>query len=196
MTAFDLPHAAYEPKIGAPAIHVLPGECRVIRLPNVALTTLLGSCVAACIRDPRTGVGGINHFLLPEDEGRGGLGSARYGIHAMEALINEVLRHGAAKRDLEAKVFGGANVIDMSSGDTVGKRNALFVSEYLRAEGIAVAAADLEGARARRIYYFPDTGRARVLRLPESAARVAGARERRYRSRLSSLRAAGPVEPL
>jgi chemotaxis protein CheD len=184
----------FDPRIGARSLSVLPGRHAVIAEPDAAVTTLLGSCVAACIRDRATGVGGLNHFLLPgEDRSDGVSRSARYGVHAMEVLINEILKRGGAKHRLEAKVFGGANVIDVSTADTVGARNAQFVREYLRTEGIRLAACDVGGDRARRVHYFPSTGRASVLRLPVSETRGMRGREAQLRQAARRAPAAGGV---
>ncbi|RMF40984.1 MAG: chemoreceptor glutamine deamidase CheD [Alphaproteobacteria bacterium] len=164
------PRAVWDGKINAMTITVLPGRHEVLSERDIALVTLLGSCVAACIRDPRLGLGGLNHFLLPGDDSNGD-GSARYGVNAMELLINDILRRGGKKSRLEAKVFGGANVIDVNSSQTVGNRNASFVLEFLKREGIPVLAQDLGGQRGRRIFYFPSTGRASVLMLRETETR-------------------------
>ncbi len=179
-------HAAYfEPKIGARAVSVLPGSHAVIDDPGAAVTTLLGSCVAACIRDVERGVGGLNHFLLPGEEGAAQR-SARYGVYAMEVLINDILKRGGRKDRLEAKVFGGANVIDTRATDTVGARNAAFVRRYLESEGIPLVASDVGGERARRVFFFPATGRVSVLRLADAETSAA----RRAESRLAKVAAA------
>lgn len=189
------PMLRFDPKIGARVVNVLPGRHAVIDEPDAAVTTLLGSCVAACIRDGSRGIGGLNHFLLPgEDRSDGVSRSARYGVHAMEVLINDILKRGGAKHRLEAKVFGGANVIDVSTADTVGARNAQFVREYLRTEGIRLAASDVGGELARRVYYFPSTGKASVLRLPPSEARGMRGREAQLRQAAGRAPAAGGVE--
>lgn len=156
----------FEAKVNSKVYPVLPGYHKVIYEPDIAITTLLGSCVAACIRDKTTGIGGLNHFLLPHDksEGAGGF-SARYGVNAMEVLINEILKAGARKDNLEAKVFGAGNVIARVESTNVGQQNADFVIAYLRDEGIRLLASDLGGDRARRVFYFPATGKARVLSL-------------------------------
>lgn len=187
------PGLFWDPKIGAMTQTVLPGFHAVTDVPGVALVTLLGSCVAACIRDTALGLGGINHFLLPGAPGVDH-GSARYGVNAMELLINDILKRGGAKERLEAKVFGGANVIDVSGADTVGDRNARFVVDYLRAEGIRLAAADLGGDRARRVFYFPDTGRATVLRLPVSDTRRLRREELALKERAVAAPKSGGVE--
>ncbi|MDF2231123.1 chemotaxis protein CheD [Albimonas sp. CAU 1670] len=184
----------FDPKIGAQAISVLPGHHAVTDLAETAVTTLLGSCVAACIRDVDKGIGGLNHFLLPGEDRTDGARSSRYGVHAMEVLINDILKRGGRKDRMEAKVFGGANVIDVSSKDTVGARNAQFVKDYLRMEGIRLAASDCGGERARRVYFFPSTGRASVLRLPASETRVMRRSESQLAQQAKKAPAAGGVE--
>lgn len=181
----------FDTKIGAEAIIVLPGDHCVSAEPDLALVTLLGSCVAACIRDPENHVGGLNHFLLPDDKSGGGSNSMRYGTNAMEVLINDILKRGGAKHRLEAKVFGGGNVIDTSAEETVGDRNSRFVLDYLRREGIKVAASDLGGTRARRVFYFPTSGRVSVLRLEPNAVRD---QEMRLKAKVETAPRAGVVE--
>lgn len=185
--------AYFDPKINAWSISVLPGHHKVIDTPDTAVSTLLGSCVAACIRDVRKGIGGLNHFLLPGEAGDGA-GSARYGVNAMEVLINDILRRGGMKPDLEAKIFGGANVIDTAAKETVGIRNGRFVEEYLRSEGIRVTARDLGGDRARRVFFFPSSGRASVLRLPPSASSRMRAEEKQLARQAQAAPKAGGVE--
>jgi chemotaxis protein CheD len=156
-------HAPYfDARVGLPIKTVLPGEHRVLHEERAALMTLLGSCVSACIRDPRSGVGGLNHFLLPHDRSGTAGSSTRYGVYAMEVLINEILNTGALRSDLEAKVFGGGNIMKSAAVETVGDRNAAFVRAFLRAEGIRVVGEDLGGAHARRVVFVPTTGRALV----------------------------------
>ena len=191
----SLPQGSYwEPKINAPAFSVLPGEHKVIGDSGVALVTLLGSCVAACIRDPELGVGGLNHFLLPGDSADMGQPSARYGVHAMEVLVNDILKRGGSKSRLEAKVFGGGNVIALSSAETVGDRNAKFVINHLKREGIKLLASDLGGDRARRIFFFPDSGRASVLKLAGTETRRLQAAEEKLHAKAQSAPKAGGVE--
>jgi chemotaxis protein CheD len=126
--------------------------------PGEVLTTILGSCVAACIRDPVSGIGGMNHFLLPD--GKAGDRAARcYGVNAMELLINDILKHGGDRRRLEAKVFGGGNVV--AALTDVGSRNSAFARQFLNDEGIPIIGGDVGGSVARRIQYTPATGRAR-----------------------------------
>ncbi|MEL6582393.1 MAG: chemoreceptor glutamine deamidase CheD [Pseudomonadota bacterium] len=152
----------FDPKLGMTLHTVMPGEHKVLAGTGGAVMTLLGSCVAACLRDPRGRVGGLNHFLLPHDKQSSSQANARYGVHAMELLMNDILRTGSLRSDLEAKVFGGGNVMRSSAKSTVGDRNAAFVREFLRNEGIRLVAEDLGGCHARRVIYVPATGKAHV----------------------------------
>lgn len=149
-----------------PAVKVLPNEYYVAAGEDIMISTVLGSCVAACIRDPLTGVGGMNHFMLPEgDSETPASATMRYGAYAMEVLINELLKAGAARERLEAKVFGGGAVLSAMQQLNIGERNARFVLNYLRIEGIPVLAQDLGDVHARRIGYFPRDGRVMVRKL-------------------------------
>jgi chemotaxis protein CheD len=141
-------------------IHIVQGEFKVSDDPEAVVSTLLGSCVAACIRDPVAGVGGMNHFLLPGEDGRSHKNEAeRYGDYLMELLINGLMKQGASRDRLEAKLFGGARMIGGLSD--IGKKNAEFAARYLEHEGIAVVGKDLGGDRGRRLQYWPVSGRAR-----------------------------------
>ncbi len=188
-----------DPKLQIWTIPVLPGDQKVIHGNDgngeVALQTLLGSCVAACIRDRETGVGGLNHFLLPSDkEPADGSVSARYGIHAMELLINSILKTGALKSNLEAKVFGGANVLQGMSGASVGAKNCKFVLSYLQDEQIAVAASDLGGEKARKIYFIPITGKVLVQHLSPSVEKSTLEQEKSYQRALPKAAKSGQVD--
>ncbi len=186
----------FDPVLGAPACKVLPGEYRVLR-DDAAIVTVLGSCVAACIRDPATGVGGMNHFMLPDAASLApgqDSGSARYGVHAMEMLINELVKQGARRQHLEAKVFGGAHVIAGMTQMNIGQRNARFVLDFLKTEGIRVLARDLEDACPRKVAYFPRTGVAKVKRMMLDEHRKLLAREQHYRHQLSGQRVSGDIE--
>ncbi|QDW65524.1 chemoreceptor glutamine deamidase CheD [Luteimonas granuli] len=160
---------------------------------GTALVTVLGSCVAACLRDPLLRIGGMNHFMLPDGNVRDGA-PARYGSHAMELLINDLLKRGASRRRLEAKVFGGANVLRGFTSNPVGSRNAEFIGTYLDAERIPVLASDLGGIHPRKIWFFPDTGRVVVQRLPHAHEAEVAAAETAVRARLSAKPASGGVE--
>lgn len=141
-------------------IQIMQGDFYVTDKPEEVLTTILGSCIAACIRDPVLGVGGMNHFLLPEGDGED-RNASRFGVNAMEVLINDILKRGGVRSRLEAKLFGGANVINAMSD--VGSRNAQFARQFLGDEGIAVKGGDVGGTTPRRIQFWPVSGRARQL---------------------------------
>ncbi len=146
----------------ARVIHVLQGDFAVSSDPAVMLTAVLGSCVSACLHDPNAGVGGMNHFLLP-DGGPERRDARLYGVHLMELLINELLRQGARKDRLIAKLFGGGRVV---AGLTdIGAGNAAFARRFMKDEGIWCAAESLGGDFGRRVRYWPATGVARALQL-------------------------------
>lgn len=174
------------------AIRLLPAEFRSSG-EALALVTLLGSCVAACLYDPLLRVGGMNHFMLPDCDGTAGDGSARYGAHAMELLVNDLLKRGARRTRLLAKVFGGGNVL-RGFQDPIGSRNARFVLDYLGAERIPVVAQDLGDIHPRKVAFFVQTGRTLVRRLPATRERELADIERAYRERLARAPASGSVE--
>jgi chemotaxis protein CheD len=185
----------HDRQLGCAVVKVMPGEYEVGGA-DTTLVTLLGSCVAACIRDPVAAVGGMNHFMLPHDRSNGGLGgvaNGRYGAYAMEVLINELLKRGALRSRLEAKVFGGANVIAGMTTTAVGESNAEFVLDYLAAEGIAVAGQDLGGRDARKVAYFVGSGRVLVRHLPVAATLADIAAEQVYGAALNTT-PAGDIE--
>ena len=175
-----------------PGVKLLPGEFYVSG-EDIVLTTVLGSCVAACIRDPRLGIGGMNHFMLPDGE-LGGGSSARYGSFAMEVLINELLKAGACRSGLEAKVFGGGAVLRSFTDSHVGQRNAQFVLDYLKAERIPVLAQDLGDTCPRKVFFLPTEGRVMVRRLSTTLATRDLADESAYRSRITTAPVSGGVE--
>lgn len=182
-------------RFNAIAVKVLPGEHYVTREMGEMLVTVLGSCVAACIRDPLAGVGGINHFMLPESpNGNWGTISAacRYGNFAMEQLINDILKAGGRKDRLEIKIFGGANVLAASTD--IGGRNAEFVESYLATEGLPVAASHLRGRLPRRIHYFPEHGKVFMLELARHEEMSVVGMEQKYKSRLSREPIGGSAE--
>lgn len=149
--------------------HVVQGEHRVASGPDAVLTTVLGSCVAACMRDPALGLGGMNHFLLPGTQGTDVGGAAeRYGAYAMELLVNALLKRGAQRGRLEVKLFGGARMLKGLTD--VGAANAAFAESYLRREGLTYLGGSLGGDQARRVQYWPGTGRARQILLPRQDA--------------------------
>ncbi len=141
-------------------INIVQGEYHVTVDPMVVLTTLLGSCVAACIRDPFAAVGGMNHFLLPGHDGGSDAREAEsYGVHLMELLVNGLLKRGARRERLEAKLFGGARTLDGLSD--IGAKNARFAEHFLHHEGISYIGGSLGGEGGRRLQFWPVSGRAR-----------------------------------
>jgi chemotaxis protein CheD len=176
-------------------VKVLPGEYYITSDPEEVLVTILGSCVSACIRDPRAGIGGMNHFMLAQgqaDAWGGDANSTRYGNFAMEKLLNELLKAGCSRSALEIKVFGGGNVIQ--SRIQIGTQNSDFVLRYLAMEGLVCAAQDLRGPHPRRIQYYPATGRVvrRLLGGSESSAVVR--EESEYARTLTTTRTSGEIE--
>lgn len=147
-------------------VHVVQGEHFVTSDPDIMLTTILGSCVAVCLRDAVVGCGGMNHFLLPEGKADGDAGR-RYGAYAMELLVNEIQRMGGRRERMEAKLFGGARMFDGLSD--VGAANAAFAEKFMRDEGIRVMGGSLGGVGARRIQYWPGSGRAQQRTVTDNA---------------------------
>jgi chemotaxis protein CheD len=147
------------------AVKVLPGEYFVTS-SDMLIVAVLGSCVAACIRDRDQGIGGMNHFMLADAVDIAQTGpSVLYGHYALDMLITNLLKMGAERERLEAKVFGGAAVTGNLADSTAGARNAGFVQDYLRVKGIPVLAHDLLGAHPRKLYYFPHSGRVLVRKI-------------------------------
>lgn len=166
---------------------IMPGEHFVSTQP-VLIGTLLGSCVAACMWDPQTGMGGMNHFMLPDGpSGSSPEGApARYGLYAMEVLINDLLRRGCERSRLRTKVFGGANITGSTSTQHIGARNAQFVLRFLADDGFIPDAADLGGSHSRRIYFNTATGTVRVSRVRKVQTDEILALEDRYSNSLKS----------
>ena len=154
----------HDPHFRSDAVKVLPGEYYVTG-DDLVIMTVLGSCIAACIWDPRVRVGGMNHFMLPE----GGTDSGgRYGSYAMELLINELMKQGARRETMQAKIFGGGQVMSSFTTMNVGERNTKFVLDYLQTERIAVVSKDVLDIHPRKVCFFANTGKAMVKRLAHS----------------------------
>lgn len=184
----------YDKHFETQAVKVLPGEYYVTRR-DMVLVTVLGSCVTACIRDVDSGIGGMNHFMLPEEAGRDVVStSARYGTFAMEVLINHLQKLGARRNRLEAKVFGGGAVMESLVSSNVGTRNAEFVLSYLKTEKIPIVAKDLLDSYPRKVYFFPETGRVLVRKLHRVHNDTLFTREKAYRSQLAETKVDGDIE--
>lgn len=184
----------FDRTFGTEAVKVLPGEY-FVTTTDMVLVTVLGSCVSACIRDKEKGIGGMNHFMLAETtEDSAVAASARYGTYAMEILINHLLKLGARRGSLEAKVFGGGRVMASLHGSNVGERNAGFVMKFLETEGIKVAAQDLLDVYPRKVYFFPNSGRVLVKKLVRLHNDTVLRRENEYAARLTEAPVSGDIE--
>jgi chemotaxis protein CheD len=196
LPAFAHMQRYWDPESSHWTVKILPGEYYVTR-NDEAVATVLGSCVSACVRDPDRNVGGMNHFMLPEDATVGpnnwldpavGL-ATRYGSYAMESLINDLLKLGASRERLEIKLFGGGRIL---SGMTdVGGRNVEFVRNYMQIEGYRVSAEDLGGQQPRKVVYFPASGRVRMRKLRPVENRTISHHEQLYLASLGNKAAGG-----
>jgi chemotaxis protein CheD len=155
------------------AVKILPGEY-FVHHEDLLIMTTLGSCIAACLWDRNAKVGGMNHFMLPEGSGDSG----RYGSYAMELLINEMMKRGASRTTMEAKVFGGGQVISGMNSLNVGERNTQFVIEYLKTERIPILSKDVMDVYPRKVCFLPASGKAMVKRLAPANAEALVAQDR------------------
>jgi chemotaxis protein CheD len=188
------PTQYYDRHFQIEAAKIMPGEYYVTSR-DMLLVTTLGSCVSACIRDRVSGIGGMNHFMLANGSSNDMLSeSMRYGAYAMEVLINQLIKLGAERARLEAKVFGGGQVLKGFTVTEIGAGNARFVIEYLEKEHIRVVAQDLLDIYPRKVYYFPKNGRVLVKKLKDRHNDTVVKREREYGEKLHSTRIVGDVE--
>ena len=161
----NMPDRYWSTKWNCTAIKISPGEYQVTSEP-VVLTTILGSCIAACIHDPVTHTGGMNHFMLPhqshtDDQNR----PLRYGLFAMETLINEMMKQGSQRNNLVLKICGGG---DMMQGKTdIGEQNINFIQDFITRDRLPLEASDLGGSQPRRVAFFPTTGRLFISKLDQ-----------------------------
>ncbi|MEO8040890.1 MAG: chemoreceptor glutamine deamidase CheD [Betaproteobacteria bacterium] len=187
----------FDRQFGTDAVKILPGEFYVSD-QDIVLVTTLGSCIAACIRDKKTGIGGINHFMLPENGGDNSVPAsapARYGSYAMELLINELIKLGARRANLEAKITGGGNVLAHMTVTKVGSRNTAFALDYLQTEGIPIVGKDVLDVYPRKVYFFPRSGRVMVKKLRNLHNDTLFVRESAYAKRVNSVKVvSGEVE--
>lgn len=199
LPSFERIRRTWNEKRGVYSARLSPGEYYVTK-SDEAVATTLGSCIAACIRDSVSGIGGMNHFMLPATDAAAsnpwkaaGLGaSARYGNFAMEHLINGILRTGGRRENLEAKIFGGGRV--MAKMSDVGMRNILFVREYLKTERVRLVAEDVGDIYPRMVVYFPVTGEAKVKRLRSLHNNVIAIQEGSYLDKVIAKPVAGDIE--
>jgi chemotaxis protein CheD len=182
----------YDSAFKVDAVKLLPGEFFVHDADDLLLMTVLGSCVAACLVDRTAKLGGMNHFMLPD-----GGSAGRYGAYAMELLINELMKRGARRERLEAKVFGGGQVMRNFSTMNVGERNVKFVEQFLAAERITIVSRDVLDIHPRKVCLFPGSARALVKKLAAAQSDTIATEESAYRGRLAKQPAAavaGSVE--
>ena len=170
------------------AVKVLPGEY-FVSSEDLVIMTVLGSCIAACIWDNKMRIGGMNHFMLPDGDGADG--SGRYGSYAMELLINEMIKLGARRETMQAKVFGGGAVMAGFTTMNVGERNTKFVLDYLATERIPVVSQDVLDIHPRKVCFFPVTGKVLVKRLAHSHPESLVVEERKGNAALVAKSTAG-----
>lgn len=180
----------YDTGQGCHVAKLLPGEFYVTDKPEM-ITTVLGSCVSACIYDPERHWGGMNHFMLP-GTGKDDSASARYGLYAMERLINEILKLGSRKEQLRAKLFGGGQIIAQMTD--VGLKNIRFAKTFLYSEGIPLESSDLGLVYPRKVNFFPATGKVLVKRLQSLNNNTIQEREHEYMRRLNQQPLAGDID--
>jgi chemotaxis protein CheD len=190
------PNSYFDRHFNCEAVKILPGEYFVTQR-NIVIVTVLGSCVSVCLRDRLSGIGGMNHFMLPGNLD-GGISpisaSARYGVYAMEILLNHLLKLGARRNCLEAKVFGGGSVLRGMTANNVGVRNAEFITDYLKTENIPIAAQDLLDIYPRKVYFFPETGKVMIKKLKSLHNTTLLDREMEYSMRIKKNPVAGDID--
>jgi len=190
------PHRLFDRELQVDTVKILPGQCHAAQGPG-SISTMLGSCVSTCLWDPVTRIGGMNHFMLPGESGatRSPWGaSARFGIYAMELVINDMVHLGADRRRLVAKVFGGARVLHGFDTLDVGAKNSEFVLEFLREENIPLLGQDLLGVSPRKVHFFPETGKVQVRKQHLQPGGQVQRDERDYLMRLAGTPVVGEVE--
>jgi chemotaxis protein CheD len=173
------------------AVKVLPGEY-FVHDEDILILTTLGSCIAACLWDRERRIGGMNHFMLPD--GGGAADSGRYGSYAMELLINAMIKKGATRSTMEAKVFGGGAVISGMNSINVGERNTKFVLDYLHTERIAVVSKDVLDIHPRKVCFLPASGQALVKRLASTNTEALVAQESAAASRAAPAAGGGSID--
>lgn len=186
LKGFESINRYWDKRLDLPAAKILPGECYVSDKGEM-IVTVLGSCVSACVRDTRLGIGGMNHFMLPIQESERAIerknltdSALCYGNWAMEFLLNEIIKRGGRRDRLEIKLFGGGRVLSGLSNIEVGARNISFILEYLEQEKLPVLTQDLGSDCPRKVLYFPDTGSVKMKRLKTRTNATIELREKAY----------------
>lgn len=191
---FDHINRYWDKHTGMATAKILPGEFYVTG-HDEAITTILGSCISACIRDPKAGIGGMNHFMLPISNSASSVelaDAARYGNFAMEQMINDILRNGGKRERLEVKIFGGGRV--MRGVTDVGKKNIKFVREYLDLEELKLLAEDVGGNYPRKVMYQPKTGKVKMKKLLSQHNNTVETRDESYFEKITHQKTEGDVE--
>lgn len=187
----------YDRYFDTQAVKVLPGQYFATPKETM-IVTVLGSCVSVCLRDRLTGVGGLNHFMLPHDSNAEAnsliAASGRYGLYAMELLVNHLLKLGASRNRLEAKVFGGGQVLKNMTFMNVGERNVKFVMQHLRDESIPVVGKDILDIYPRKVYFFPQTGKVMLKKIHSLHNTTIIDREQAYMHEIETKPVAGEVD--
>lgn len=199
LPGFEHINRYWDKRMNLAAAKIMPGEFYV-SLHGEMIVTVLGSCVSACIRDRVHGIGGMNHFMLPVQGehssaqwGSSDVSSAsRYGNWAMEFLINEILKAGGERKNLEVKVFGGGNVL--SNMTSIGARNIEFVKTYIAEEGLQIVASDVGDQFPRKVLYFPDTGAVKVRKMRQTRNDTVIQREKAYIEDINKQPKSGEIE--
>jgi chemotaxis protein CheD len=197
LPGFENIKRAWNSNFEAVAARLLPGEY-FVTLYDEAIYTTLGSCISACIRDRVSGIGGMNHFMLPASsssdswKAADNSASTRYGNFAMEHLINNILKNGGKRQNLEAKIFGGGRII--ANMTDVGMRNIAFARDYLETEGLKVTSEDVGDTFPRMVVYFPATGKVRVKRLRSLHTNTIVEMETRYLHTIEEKPVSGDIE--
>lgn len=200
LEGFEHVNRYWDSRMQLPAAKILPGECYVSNKGEM-ISTVLGSCISACIRDARIGIGGMNHFMLPIQEANGtsdtsvsNQAALSYGNWAMEYLINEILKQGGNKSNFEVKVFGGGMVLSSMSTINIGEKNVSFVFDFLEREGLSITSHDVGNTYPRKILYFPDTGAVKMKKLRQCDNDTVQVREKTYRESIAKNPSSNDVE--
>lgn len=186
MKGFETINRYVDKAMGLVTAKILPGEYYVTKNEEM-ITTVLGSCISVCIYEQKTGLGGMNHFMLPQSAGNNDVAdfmseSFRYGDVAMERMINDLLRNGADKDQIVFKAFGGGQIIKQMT--SVGERNIKFLHKFMVMEGYKLTASDLGGPHPRKVNFFPKTGKVMVKKLQHMHNDTIAIRETQYRSKI------------
>ena len=199
LLGFDHVNRFWSKQLDMEVVKILPGEYYVTCSDEV-ISTVLGSCISVCISEKKLGIGGMNHFMLPENKNGSDDGwqdrqigrATRYGVDAMEHLVNDILKQGGRKNHFEIKVCGGGRMMEKMSD--VGKRNIEFIRDYLQTEGYGITSEDIGDIYPRKVRYFPKTGQLQVKKLQSLYNDTIYKRENDYQNNLKTSDLAGEVE--